>query len=243
MTLVRSWTPQPICTYETPAEPIGHKIDTVLFPEVTDVGGISVYWNSHISGGGEHFGSSTVQVLRELFPDRRWSACFEWCAGPAFIGFQLLAEGLCHRLFASDVYAPAIKAIEKTVEANNETCQGRVWTQHSHSVSTLPLSWKFDLVVGNPPHWNPALGQFMTQVDFATRITADLGWKAHQDFFQNIGRHLTADSVILLKEHSLGSGPAMFEPWLEPNGLYLHACHQEQVVPMLYYLEIRPKNV
>jgi tRNA1(Val) A37 N6-methylase TrmN6 len=76
----------------------------------------------------------------------RQSRVFEWCAGPGFIGFALLGYGFCDTLCLADV-----KACRLTVTQNG--LAERVTVYHSDNLDGIPPSERWDLVVGNPPHF------------------------------------------------------------------------------------------
>ena len=53
--------------------------------------GIEVAYRPELDGGGAFLAPHFVEHVRR--EGRRFCEAFEWCAGPAFIGFALLAEG------------------------------------------------------------------------------------------------------------------------------------------------------
>jgi 16S rRNA G1207 methylase RsmC len=133
--------------------------------------GLSVYYHSGLDGGGGTFG----QEYRDLSqwagqPPRR--RVFEWCAGPGFIGFSLLAYGLCDSLGLADVNEAAVDACRITAAENG--LEDRVWVYHSDNLASVPGTERWDLVVGNPPH-------------FADAFEGDppsprWGWQLHGEF-------------------------------------------------------------
>ena len=64
--------------------------------------GVRVSYKRHLDGGGSTFGQDFVPLLRKRGMPKAPRA-FEWCAGPGFIGFSLLAHGLCDTLCLADV--------------------------------------------------------------------------------------------------------------------------------------------
>ena len=62
---------------------------------------IVVYYQSELDGGGRGFGQTYVPIVQKIWGNVD-TAC-EFCAGPGFIGFSLLAHGLCDNLFLADV--------------------------------------------------------------------------------------------------------------------------------------------
>lgn len=191
-------------------------------------------------GGGSWFGQEYMSQLSRY--DRRFGRCLEWCSGPGFIGFALLAHGICEDLTLMDCYALSANSVAQTVKRNQ--CADRARFLHLDHVAYLPDHERFDLVVANPPHYLECPGDSNYQ-----RIAVDANWQAHREFFANIGKHLNPDAVILLQENQAGSlaGPAEFLSMIESNGLRLtaywtSAAYFDRNGPtQIYYLEIRQK--
>jgi hypothetical protein len=202
---------------------------------------IDVYYNTALDGGGTSFGMRMNPVIRKIHSNRKFKHCFEWCAGPAFIGFDLLSSGMCDQLYLADIYGPALEAIDKTVQNMPDKYAGRVHSVKTLGVADLPQDWKFDLVVGSPPHWDPTIPLMITQIAFRDRICADVDWAVHREFFSNIGNHLTDDGVILLQEQTYASGPDMFQHMIDAAGLKIVDCYWEFTRRKIYYIEIVKK--
>lgn len=203
---------------------------------------IKIRYHSSLDGGGTLYGQRYSSVIEKLYPNQVFENCFEWCSGPGFIGFDLLSRKLCQTLYLNDIYYPAIESIKLTIDQNPNQCLGRVFYHHSESISSLPSDWKFDLVVANPPHWNPLLGQMITNISFNDRICADNGWNLHNDFFSNIKKYLNPDAVILLQEQSYASGPESFRSVIEQNNMYINDCYWESNNSDFYYLEVKQQS-
>jgi predicted RNA methylase len=171
-------------------------------------GEIQVHYKSHLDGGGSSFGQNYIPLLNDCGMPRQ-PRIFEWCAGPGFIGFSLLALGMCETLCLADVNKTAIKACRRTIAANGLT--DRVSVYHSDNLSNIPSTEQWDLVVGNPPHFDCA--QF-TELRFADR-----GWKVHQSFFASVGRFLKPRGIILIQENNMASTPETFIEMVEQGGL------------------------
>ena len=211
-------------------------LDSLLY-----VNDIKIFYSPRLDGGGTYFGRRYPHVIREIYGDRHFENCFEWCSGPGFIGFELLSEDICSNLFLADIYQPALLAVDKTISSLPSHYQNKVHRTQIKGIADLPADWKFDLVVANPPHWNPNTGAFITNVKLRGRLAEDLDWNVHREFFNNIGPHLNENAVILLQEHSYASGPDMFRPLIEEAGLKIKECYFENTRKDLldfYYLEV-----
>lgn len=191
-------------------------------------------------GGGTWFGQDYVSQLSRYH--RPFGRCLEWCSGPGFIGFALLAHDVCDELVLMDRYSLSASSVAETVRQNR--CGDRARFYNLDRVGDLPDQERFDLVVANPPHYLECPGDLNYQ-----RIAVDQHWRAHLEFYANIGRHLNPDAVILMQENQAGSlaGPAEFLPMIEGNGLKLTGYwtsdqYFDRSGPtQIYYLEIRQK--
>ena len=181
--------------------------------------------------------------MRELQRyDRQFDRCLEWCSGPGFIGFAVLAYEICNNLTLVDRHAPCAASVADTVLSNQ--CADRAQFFNLDSIASLPASETFDLVVANPPHYLTCPGDHNYQ-----RIAVDPDWQAHEEFYANIGSRLNPGAVILMQENQAGSlaGPAEFMPMIERNGLRITAYwtsprYFDRSGPtQIYYLEIRQK--
>lgn len=200
-----------------------------------------VQHDSWMDGGGSWFGQEYTDIIRQRYPDRVFERCYEWCSGPAFIGFGILDHGLCKSLCVSDIYAEAIERVEQTASMHQLT---NVSAYVTGTVAGLPEHEKFDLVVANPPHFLTCPGDENYQ-----RIAVDTDWHIHQEFFANIGRHLLPGGIILLQENQSGSmnREKDFEPFVAAAGLEITAVidspryYTPDHHTRIYYIEIRQK--
>lgn len=204
--------------------------------------GITVSHDSWMEGGGTWFGQEYVDIIRDRYPGRTFRRCYEWCSGPAFIGFALLDHGLCESLCVSDIYEPAIRqAVDQTVQRHG---LGNIVSAYvAGSLRSLPITEQFDLVVANPPHYLECPGD-----DNYQRIAVDHEWTAHADFYQHIAQHLEPDAVVLIQENRAGSvrGVSEFEHMIKASGLEISAVidspgFMNQPGPwcQIYYIEMK----
>ena len=202
---------------------------------------IKVHHDSWMDGGGTWFGQEYVDIIKQRYPDRVFERCYEWCSGPAFIGFGILDHGLCKSLCVSDIYPDAINAVEQTIKANQLL---NVSAYATGAVAGLPAHEMFDLVVANPPHFLACPGD-----DNYQRIAVDQDWAAHQEFFENIVQHLLPGGIILLQENQAGSlnRELDFAPFIAAAGLEITAvidspAHYDPTQhTQIYYIEIRQR--
>ena len=161
--------------------------------------GLRVSYKRHLDGGGSTFGQDFLPLLRRRGMPKAARA-FEWCAGPGFIGFSLLANGLCDTLCLADVNPEAVAACRRTVARNR--LESKVAVYHSDNLAGIPPGEQWDLVVSNPPHFiDSGIGQLRYH---------DPDWRVHRGFFGSVARHLSASGVVVLQENNAGSTPATF---------------------------------
>ncbi len=159
----------------------------------TTLGGIRVYYKKGLDGGGSTFGQDYIPLFR------RWGVpmarrAFEWCSGPAYIGFSLLGNGFCETLCLADINPEAVASCERTIRKNR--LEQRVSVYHSDNLGRIPPEEKWDLVVSNPPHFVD---------EFPGDLRAhDPDWRIHRGFFLNVGRYLNPGAILVLQENKRG---------------------------------------
>ena len=209
---------------------------------------IKVFYPEILNGGGIVFSKDFVYLIKHLYPNRIFERCFEWCAGPGFIGCEILSHKLCKTLCFLDLYNPAIDAIEKTKNFVENNCADLVTTYLTNDISILPDEEKFDLIVANPPYLDneSKLPYNIENYNNAIRLGVDLNWQSHINFFNNIKKHLTDDGVILLLQSSIASHPDKFNDIIGKNGMKITNVYSNfdffsdpHFSYQLFYLEIK----
>jgi hypothetical protein len=64
------------------------------------VSGVEIYYEPELDGGGRSFGMLYVPIVRRVVGHAK--RCLEAFSGPGFIGFSLVAHGLCDELVLAD---------------------------------------------------------------------------------------------------------------------------------------------
>jgi Methyltransferase small domain len=177
--------------------------------------------------GGLAFGRDFPRVLNELGIGRR-ERMFEFCAGPGYIGYSLLAAGWCESLVLADVDADAVSMARLT--ASHNELGDRVVVYRSDVLDQIPDAERWDLVVANPPHYPEGNGD--------ARIF-DPGWDLHRRFYASVGGFMNPGGLILMVESVEGSDPELFEEMIRAGGgqpLSVHPGTDIHGVPNgLYY--------
>ncbi|HEY6991630.1 MAG TPA: methyltransferase [Bryobacteraceae bacterium] len=194
-------------------------------------GDIRVHHKRYLDGGGSAFGQDYIPFLCDRGMPRQ-VRIFEWCAGPGFIGFSLLGFGLCDSLCLADINPDAVRACRRTVAENG--LAERVSVYQSNNLDNVGPLERWDLVVGNPPHFD------WTQTGEAR--FGDSGWNIHRRFFQSVGHFLKPGGVILIQENNHGSTVETFRQIIQEAGFSIVITHncEPRVTPYtrIYYLGI-----
>ncbi len=166
-------------------------MENLLNSKIVRYGKIRVSFLPYLEGGGRNFGQEFIRVVKERFG--RVGHVFEYCAGPGFIGFSLLAHGLCERLTLADVNPDAVACCRKTVEENH--LKDKVAVYLSDCLDQIPGTEKWDLVVSNPPHWPSDEDTYKENIR-----NFDPYLKVHKKFYQDIHKFLKPDGSALFQE-------------------------------------------
>lgn len=172
--------------------------------------GINVYYLPHLDGGGTSFGQDFVPIVRREF-GKVGRAC-EFCSGPGFIGFSLLANKLCDSLCLSDINEEAIDACNYTIRKNGLGRKAKAYV--SDGLKGIPASEKWDLVVSNPPHFDGTEKEYGMDV-----IAIDPGWRIHREFYRRVAKHLKPNGSVIFVENEVGSRQDQWDGMIRRAGL------------------------
>jgi methylase of polypeptide subunit release factors len=139
-----------------------------------------------------HFGEGT-----------RFNAALEWCSGPGFIGFALLAEHICDSLCLVDINPEAIQCVARTIDANQLQNCARGYV--SDNLSAVPEHERFDFVVASPPaccNINSSHSFLSPSVprDLFYLLAQDPNWQIHSGFYGQIGAFLNPGAILAIVE-------------------------------------------
>jgi methylase of polypeptide subunit release factors len=191
-------------------------------------GSITVMYRPELDGGGRTFGQDYISYVREHIG--KVDRVFEWCSGPGFIGFSLLAHDLCNTLCLADINPSAVEACKATVQANG--LEDRLSVHLSNNLHDMPATEAWDLVVGNPPH--SGTDQLLPWGD--RLIYMDDGWRIHHDFYLNIARFLKPEGQIVIQENVTVSTADTFRTMIAEGGLKLIGAEICASDPGYYYI-------
>ena len=169
---------------------------------------IKVSYSWRLNGGGIILAYEFVRIISKKIS--KVDHVFEYCAGPGFIGFALLANNLCDRLTLADVNPKAIEAIKETIKNNN--LQDKVTVYQSDCLDSIPKNEQWDLVVSNPPWYLCSeVGKNLIVYDPESRV--------HEKFYRNINKFLKPNGSILFIEGGEYTNVICFKDMIENNGL------------------------
>jgi predicted RNA methylase len=174
--------------------------------------GLSVSYLPVLDGGGMTFGQQYLDVIRRRVG--KVGHVFEYCAGPGFIGFSLLAHGLCDRLTLADINPDAVEAVRATIADNR--LQDKVKVYESDCLTHIPECERWDLVVSNPPHFDGSDQEYKD----AIRLV-DPGWVIHKNFYRDVKKFLNPNASIIFQENAHATRREDFEQMIHENGLKL----------------------
>ena len=165
-----------------------------------------------------------------------YKRCLEWCSGPGYFGFGILYFNLIENLVLSDIYYLNKEVVNLTIKENNLENKAKFYL--SDNFKSIPKTEKFDLIIGNPPHFDFKLNGDID--DHEHRKYSDVDWKIHEDFFDNVNDYLSDDGKIILMENMKGSKPSVFKNQILKNNLKITNHFRSVKYPNdAYYIEIQ----
>jgi len=171
--------------------------------------GVLVFDKPELHGEGMTVGQDFIRALLEL-GFRRCERMFEFCAGPGYIGYSILANGFCEKLTLADINPFAVEMAKKTARFNG--IEHLVNVYQSDVLDQIPEHEKWDLVVGNPPH-------FLPRSPHDKNIKAfDPDWRVHKKFYASVKCFMKPDGFIVMQENIRGSTVELFKPMIEGGG-------------------------
>jgi methylase of polypeptide subunit release factors len=173
---------------------------------------IRVNFLPHLEGGGRNFGQEFIRVIRDR--TGKVEHIFEYCAGPGFIGFSLLAHGLCEKLTLADVNPEAVKCCKQTVADNR--LEGVVSVYLSDCLTQIPTEEKWDVVVSNPPHWLSDEDKYRQNIR-----NFDPDFIVHKNFYRDIHKFLKPGGTVLFQECEPATTSEDFLTMIEAAGLHV----------------------
>lgn len=162
-------------------------------------GSLKVFYTPALDGGGIMFSKQFIRFFKYHSYYHHFPKLLEWCSGPGFLGFAMLAEEICDELVLIDVNPAVEPCIQATIRENR--LEGQVRYYISDNFKQVPPTEKFDLVVGIPPRYVNINPQHPRGPEFMNDLRArDEDWHIHEEFYKEVGRRLNPGAHIFLSE-------------------------------------------
>jgi len=198
---------------------------------------LKIHWTKDLDGCGNTMIDDFIDATQAISQDKKFNNTLEWCSGPGYWGFGLLATGITKNITLADIYEPNQPAVLQTIKENNLESKAQFFL--SDNFTNIPQQ-KFDLIVANPPHFN--MDPYVAHYD-DPRKYKDLDWSIHKNFFNCVGDYLTDDGIIVLAENVWGSNPGTFKDMITNNGLQITNHFASKQYPLdMWYLGISRKS-
>ena len=209
------------------------------------MGGMTISTSNETDGYGFDTCEEAVSVFHHFANGRKFENALEWCCGPGYYGLGVWKTELAKSISFSDIAPEAELVMKETFKDNDFSFPFYL----SDNFDNIPKQ-KFDLIVGNPPHFNFTVpnwkyGWGPEAIDeHEVRKMRDLDWKVHKKFYSQVGEYLTDDGSIMLLENLKGSNKKTFEPMWEKYGF-----EQTNFVPSqkqegyTYYIEVKKRQL
>lgn len=169
---------------------------------------------------GLALGRDFPRTLNELGVGR-CGRLFEFCAGPGYIGYALLANGWCESLALSDIDSESIATAMRTAAYNG--IEDRVAGYASDVLDDIPADERWDVVVGNPPAFESHPDKHLADGDWDRGY--DTNWNVRRRFYSSVKAHMNPGGVVVMSENVRGSDPAVFEEMIRAGGGEPRAVH------------------
>jgi UDPglucose 6-dehydrogenase len=176
------------------------------------INNLKVSFPNHVDGGGYELIDEVISLIERTGKDK-YAYALDWCSGYGPWGFSILTSNKADKVMFNDIYSVAIETVTNNADALG--LSNRIKTIVGSTMSDLPNTEKFDLVVANPPHSSSDV--HVTDLN-TKRIIVDIDFAAQKDFYTNIRKYLTDDADIYISAGS-GDDDSPFVIWAMEGGL------------------------
>ena len=80
---------------------------------------IKIHWTKDTDGCGNTMVDDFIDATQAISEDKKFNNVLEWCSGPGFWGFGLLATGIANKVTLADIYEPTQIPVLQTIKENN----------------------------------------------------------------------------------------------------------------------------
>lgn len=171
--------------------------------------GLLVFDHEDLNGGGLWYAQDFARAMLH-FGIGRCERIFEFCAGPGYIGYNLLASGHCQTLTLADINPRAVEVAQHTALYNG--IQDRVNVYRSDVLNDIPESEKWDLVVANPPLLHSEGANSVNMLDY------DGNGTLQHRFYATVKKFMNPGGLVLMLYKRGEATPDDFRPMIEAGG-------------------------
>ena len=210
--------------------------------KIVNIAGLDVSTSDETDGFGFNTCQEAVYIFNEFAQGRKFDNVLECFCGPGYYGLGLWKGGIAKNISFSDIAPEAEEVMRMTFDENNIDFPFYL----SDNFDNIPKQ-KFDLIVGNPPHFNFKIleSNEMQPSIHEDRKMRDLNWEVHKKFYNQVGEYLTDDGSIMLMEAWDGSSPETFQSMWEENEFQLYKSYSSSYKSGVdggnYYIEVKKK--
>lgn|GEM_PF-1662767 len=182
---------------------------SLKFEPAVSYNGLLVFDREDLNGGGLWHAQNYSRALLDLGigPCER---IFDFCSGPGYIGYFLLASGYCKTLAMTDISQAATDVARYTASYNRIEDIVSIYT--SDALEQIPESEKWDLVVANVPVPEQDLALSSNIIDY------DVQGKLHCRFYGSVKKFMKPGGLILALNTRKHSSAEYFRPMIEEGG-------------------------
>lgn len=171
--------------------------------------GLLVFDRPDLNGGGLWYAEDFSRAMVH-FGIGKSERIFDFCAGPGYIGYYLLAAGHCQTLALADVNPAAAEAAQFTARYNH--IEDRVSVYTSDVFDAIPESEKWDLVVANYPTIPSDAEDSQNIIDYDSSRTLEYR------FYSSIKKFMKPDGLVLTLNSSEHSSSSHLRSLIESGG-------------------------
>ena len=179
------------------------------FRPVVAYHGLLVFDREDLHGGGLWYAQDFSRALLH-FGLGKCDRIFDFCAGPGYIGYYLLASGYCETLAMADINPDATRAAQHTAAYN--CIENAVSVYTSDVLEQIPATEKWDLVVANSPGVPAGDAKANNIIDY------DVSGTLHHRFYASVRQFMKPGGLILTLHTRCDSSPDDFRPMIEAGG-------------------------
>ena len=174
---------------------VNNLMEASYFKQIVYNKNITVFYDQ--TGGGCSFGQNFIPFIA-AYP-QKFNTALEWCSGAGFIGFSLLAHNLCNHITLLEKNKRDHVYLNMTIHKNNLQKSAKAVRSDNFKYFKPDSDFKgFDLIVGNPPHFNTLYRSGPSE----SRLTNDIDWNIHKEFFRTVHQFIHSKSHIILVENN-----------------------------------------